>query len=589
MENSTKSNTELKYDQNLGQYTSVPISNEGTDTTIRGYSFNNDSHDVSIMLDNGVQQLVINPQAIIYLKIDDTLSRWYISGELVTEFHFDVIENGSKVIKDNQTTNNFVFRNDGFDFLKIKIKATDPVKQDVDGFSYSDLPQHDLEINIWASIYDIQDLHLDPISDTVSSLVRYKKFFFKDYRHQKMSTTIAEYSTALSEKNINVPSTSLDSARALPTGEIISELIQSLDIDAALKKTAYEVNNLASDDSDESGWDRGGTNLFVTAAAQQTVAELLDYVLDRHVSCINAQVDTSVNVSNTGGALYQTSNNLSTGVINDICILSISRGPAYGDYGYFTLKPLSTYFKQAGKEQTGKLLYEHLFLQTLQGDGNSPATTGYLSPASQTGSGKILNNISIEGRNVIKNYKFVDVSPDTNSNTLVSRPICSYNFSEGVYTINIESNTVEIARNFISTQYISHLHTGAGEDVDKFLINFNKDKTQKRNIQLVSSVYSGQPMQQFEGVHHIIYNCVFQNTCINFDIIGQTYRVPGTFISIDRPSGSDITSTFDTRFCGQWFVIKVIHHFTQAQYYNNITAVRVHRYTKTSVPLNDSF
>ena len=127
-----------------------------------------------------------------------------------------------------------------------------------------------------------------------------------------------------------------------------------------------------------------------------------------------------------------------------------------------------------------------------------------------------------------------------------------------------------------------------GEREEKFLINVNKDKIVKKNIDYVFSLYNGEQRKQLaDGIHHLLYNGVFQNACINFDVPGQTFREPGTFIGIDRRGGSDLTSSFDTRFCGQWFVIKVVHYFTNSTYLTNITAVRIHRHTPLAVKFPD--
>lgn len=861
---------------------------DGSKFKVEQYSFNNAPHEVTMYLDNGTQQLGLNPQAIVYLNIDDSLSKWYITGELVIEYSYEHVENGALFAKD---LDNYVFRNDGFDFLKITITPTDPVlwnsnnskhNATSDSFHYADLPQEKLELNLWLSIYDIEDLETPVDGDMLKTIVRYKKFYFRDYRYQKMVTTVPEYSTALSPELASVPTTAPDEARSLSTGKILHEIIKKLDVDDDLKQTALEA-------SKPGDWDEGGTALFVTTGAAENMAELVDYVLDKHIAKEGKEYPTSggnrqilsdavftpgaggvggmmgtgmpmgsgtdttamsgasgtmtsgasgdggagvtkdgissgalmyamrMGASETGAGVYKANqvvgpgsaigdpalavgysynsysgitgkheswgagtrhtldqvralgnevmsnpkfspNKMDVGYfqcnadearygiknygsyedqvtslarhvqnqmnknpamaqainsgnysavdgmnggapipgwkitkansnsyegymqrkrqiegrlknefggdpwammkaingelpstpsaeelakgakvsggsgggyngpaaaggggggagtaaaggapggsssayvdipkstsIHDVCLLTLERGPKKGSYGYFTLKPISKYFEGAGKSENspGDLQYEHFYLQTPTGAGVNAAKAGYLAPikdkASSTASE--LKDLAIGGRATIKNYKFVDVAADFNSRDFKSRVICSFDFKQRIYSMNFESSNVELARKFMAEHYIDNVFTGSGDKEEKFLLNINKDKKNKKNVQYVSSLYGGSQKQQLiDGIHHLLYNGVFQNACINFDILGQTFREPGTFIGIDRPMGSDLQSTFDTRFCGQWFIIKVIHHFTRSAYFNNITAVRVHRHTPLEVKFTD--
>jgi hypothetical protein len=179
----------------------------------------------------------------------------------------------------------------------------------------------------------------------------------------------------------------------------------------------------------------------------------------------------------------------------------------------------------------------------------------------------------------IKNYKFVDISAEFNAQEFVSRPVHTFNMKTRNYKVNYESHTVEMARKFIAEHYIKELFSEGGDDEEKFLVNINKDKKEKKNLR---PVYTFLPddsnVNQTLGIHKLLKSGIFQNACINFDIPGETYREPGTFAAIEKLEGGRPDSTFDTRFYGQWFIIKVLHYFTESEYYNNITAVKIHRH-----------
>jgi hypothetical protein len=255
------------------------LNNENSDSKGTGasdvqhqYSLNNYPYDIKIELDNGTHKMLINPQTIVYLKIDDSLSKWDFSGEIVVGFNFDTIENNGEP--------RFIFRNDGFDFLKIYIKPTDPEKvssTDADSEKiFSKIPQHLLAINLWASIVHIEDLNSPYADDATQHTAKYKRFVFRDYRYQKMSTSYLEYSTAMSPSLNSNSDVVPDEARAIPTSDILDEVIKLTDIDERLKKVAKDVK------PDE--WDASGGKFFYTTGSQETILDTINTVLEHHIS-----------------------------------------------------------------------------------------------------------------------------------------------------------------------------------------------------------------------------------------------------------------------------------------------------------------
>ena len=81
----------------------------------------------------------------------------------------------------------------------------------------------------------------------------------------------------------------------------------------------------------------------------------------------------------------------------------------------------------------------------------------------------------------------------------------------------------------------------------------------------------------------MLYVGVFQNACINFRTLGLTNREPGRFIAIDRTEGVE-SGSFEDKFFGQWFIVNVKHVFETEIYYNDITAIKIHRFD--TLPLN---
>lgn len=262
--------TELSQNSKLDKDTSNS-SDSSMEDVQHEYPFNNIPYDIKLELDNGVHKMVLNPQSIISLTIEDSLSKWDFSGELVVEFNYDIIENNGEP--------RYIFRNDGFDFLKIYIKPTDAVKINKSTEKkeiFSKIPQHLLAINLWASIVHIEDLNSPYAGDALEHTAKFKRFIFKDYRSQKMSTAYLEYSTAMSPSLNSNSDVVPDEARSIPTGDILAEVIKLTDIDERLKKVAKDVK--------PEEWDNGGGKMFFTTGAEQTIMDTLDIITDRHIS-----------------------------------------------------------------------------------------------------------------------------------------------------------------------------------------------------------------------------------------------------------------------------------------------------------------
>jgi len=589
-------------DTSLNQHTVTPKANgsEG-DFIVKNFPFNNYPYNIGIVLDNGTQKIGLSPQTIVYLSIDDSLSKWYTTGEMVVKYTYETIENAALISSNGKAFNSYTFRNDGFDFLKISIKPIDPEKTSGSNtskkntVSYRDMDQATIHLNFWFSIYHIEDLNSPQESDTSKNYIKYKKFYFRDYRFQKMSTQISEYSTALSPTLQGQPSVVPDSARSIKTGDILDEIIKLTEIDDKLKKVAKDVN--------PEQWDKGGAALYYTAGTGTSIADSVDYIVERHIAEEGTTYPTLDNTANnTSTAVSMGLNNPTppaganiplnfqvsgsgSAKIHDVCIFSVNRGPTEQDYGYFTIQPLNKFFKNAGKGEPKELQLEHFFIATPEGKGIG--TGANFAPSGPSTKGKI-KDVTLHGQAAIKNYKFVDVSPQFNASEFVPYVVHSFDFKARNYRIDYESHTTELARKFIGEHYIGEIMTGEGSVDEKFLLNINKDKTEHKNMKPVFSMYGeSNELQLTDGIHRLLYSGLFQNACINFDTQGQTYREPGTFIGIDRHSGGNKESTFDTRFFGQWFVIKVVHYFTASEYYNNITAVKLHRHVASKLKFVD--
>ena len=166
----------------------------------------------------------------------------------------------------------------------------------------------------------------------------------------------------------------------------------------------------------------------------------------------------------------------------------------------------------------------------------------------------------------------------TNTTQFASTPVYSFDFKNRTFNTEFKNNTVLTARNFMSEKYIKEVYKSNKTSLDKlFLINIDQDKKNK-NIKPAFSLHGDNPViRQHAGLHKLLYIGLFQNAAINFRTLGLSFREPGRFIAIDRTEGVE-GGTYEDKFYGQWFIINIKHIFESEFYYNDITAIKIHRF-----------
>ena len=353
-----------------------------------------------------------------------------------------------------------------------------------------------------------------------------------------MITDIMEYSTAKS--NVD---------QKLETGKAMKEIIEK-SLEGLDSTDGVPVND------DE--WEDGSSKIFYTTPTQTNSYESLMYIYDKH---------TSEKTLDSGGA----------DKVYDFSLLIKERGPEATDIGRLTLKPVSTFFEKAGKdtENPGEYQIEHFFLQAY--GRNTDKTLGHRAPIIDGASDKI--DFKSVKYGTINSYRFVDMSPTMNFEEFCTSPVYSFDFKNRIYRVEFQNNSVKTARKLIAEKYIKEVYTG-GTGEDLFLTTLDKDKEVNRNIKPVFSLYGDQEdagLRQTSGLQKLLYVGLFQNACIHFKTLGLSFREPGRFIGIDKTEGVD-SGDFQDKFYGQWFVINVRHVFESELYYNEITAVKVHRF-----------
>lgn len=532
--------------------------------------FNELEYEVSIFLDNNEEsvpsrQYSINPNAIVNLNIEETLADWVTRGTMTIYQSFDNIENKSETAGEVPDNTTYTFKNDGTDILNIKIFPK------LDNLNYEVDRKH-WELVYKFAIYDVEDIDLPPgAQNAASSATKCKKFYFWDRWYQTMITDVLEYSSATSENNSETagPGPYTDEQRALPTGIIMKDIIEKAILDNS-KFNDLKHDRVAGGSDDD--WDEGASKMFFTAPAFATAYDCLMYVYSRHVS--------TTKQSTTGAGGPRGSNRI-TGSLNDFCILTKERGPEEGDEGYLSLRPMSEYFEKAGKSSPGEFQIERFLVQGYAPDEQKPKVKR--SPTLDE------QNMQIDTKlgqySLISSYRFVDIAPVTDATYFRTTPVHSFDFSKRLYNIEFKNNSAETARDFMVKQYVSKVLTDKSSSKEgNFLLTLNENKENNRNVVPVFSLFGSEfelQNRQADGLQKILKTGVFQNSCINFRTLGSTNREAGRFIAIDRDDEID-DNDFNNKFFGQWFIINVSHIFEGGIYYNDITAVKLHRFKPAS-------
>jgi hypothetical protein len=502
---------------------------------ISEYAFNNHLHEIEIYILNESGTYGISPTSILSLNLENSLSNWVVNGDLTVLYSNELGE---------YLNGNFAFRNDGNDLLRLRII---PKNQKLPGqYNSLNLDKKVWELNYIFSIYNVEDTTPQTGGNSTSQVLKkYRKFYFWDVRYQKMITKSIEYSTATSDRNpySKSASTTSDETRSLDTDLAMHDIInKALGYDPLLSKTGLEQDP-------KNSWEKGATKLFYTSPAACNSFEDLMYIYGRHTSSSSP---------------------------DDFSILDIERGN--GDLGYFSLRSLSKYFEKAGSSSTapGEYQLEHFYLQS-----NTKKKTGigtYRAPRSNAIANR---DLTFRDYSYIIKYEFVDISPIVHSKAFVTTPVYSFDFAQRQYNVEFKNNSVSRAEDFFNQHYINYLFKRGNTSGNNFLLKTDDlDKQNNYNINPVYSLYGSSADVQSrnpDGLHNLLRTGLFQNTCISFTVPGLTMREPGKFIAIDRPEGS-MDGSFDDKLCGQWFVINVIHTFSNGAYYNNITAIKIHRF-----------
>lgn len=483
-------------------------------------------------------EVILNPQAVLQLVIEDELLFWPIRGFFIYENPMEMFERKptneeimitglpSAVSTGLKNLEPYKFRNDGNDFLDITIR---PINEEGKDNTLTHIPPEIWEIRYKCVIYDKDDL---PGPDLTRKV---KKFYFWDADYQKMLEKSISWSTATSKINPStlVPnyqaSLATDEQRKMPTGLAIKSILQDMNLSV-----------------DETNFDVGSTKIFYTAPHTHNVWDNLEYILNQHISSKNHNNDRV-----------------------DLCLFDKDRFTQK-----FELMPMSKYFENAGHQTyvPGKYQIEHLFFEDMGAPRFNPLKSPILMTLTTDKDVKISQ---------IKNYSFVDMAAGDNTEKMSTSPVYTYDFKTKTFGINFKYSNIQYLEESIKTNYIKDKVLSKGEYP---LLTLNTNKLQNTKINPIFSVRNDVAAVQAKGLGKLLYDSLFLNQCLHFDVQGATMRRSGRFVAIDRQTFSD--NNLDYKLCGQWFMTKIHHNFINDMYMNEVIAIKIHSYDNLNLKPN---
>jgi hypothetical protein len=513
------------------------------------FIFNEQEYKFDIYLDNSGnaqgdarKRFYINPQSILNLSISDELHDWAAEGSMTFLFRHTLEEVdmgvGGQQARD---VTEFVFRNDGFDLLRI-FAVPNTKNTDTPGSLNVDPSDPKWQLSYLFAISRIEDVSevITEIPEGVTAL----RLEFKDIRYRLLANANIHYSSA--ESQYGRPDETRENYPVIPTGAAIQEIYNKV-----VSNEEYGGN---IEFYEISQWDPGRSEIFYTSPAGYSALDDIEYLHSHHVS--------SASLKGVEGDL------------GDVALLHTNKPSNSEHLEPICLTPLQEFFKKAGNslESPGELQLEHFFTtkkstyEKLTNDFKAPITSALVDD----------RDFKSAKYGQIVSYSIADMYGEINSEMMVTHPIHSVDVGTRTFKVRYKNNDVITARKAIVETYISQLYK-KGDGDGLYIPRIHQ--TKKSHCVFPSFTLNGdsEPLIYRKGILQLIELGVFQNTCIVFNTLGLSMRASGTFIGIDSIDGS-VGSERANVLYGQWFVVKVDHIFEAGKYLNNIYAIKLHKF-----------
>lgn len=444
--------------------------------------------------------------------------------ELVIEDNIYSVFNSGYLIVDNTYLLSYRFNSKTRDLLHVRIK---PVPN-------SD-KQNTLNDDVFAleHVFEIYDQDEVVGSNQTS---KFKILHFRDVREQLLDEVNRSWSTADVLKasvgfNINTSQLS-DASRAAKTGDSLKWLL----------KTSLEAFNPKFADD----WDIGLTDYFYSSPSEFTMMDDVERLLDQHVSA-------------------------STG---DRCILKYNRANT------FELRSFADHFKRSVDKQQklpGDFTIDIFPIASVAGPYNKEAPHEFNKLPKRSRPERYSYDLAFGVDRFLDmiQYGYCDLA-SLDSQYISSRAVHSYYPDEGKFYIDMKNTgTKEMAK---QAQKLYADSMGSGKSKLLFPSSDRKDA----NL-IFHNVFGADNNAErlSRGQSDVMRDLIYMNNSINFYCDGNTARRSARFFTVT----TQVTlqdSNFEKIINGEWFITRVVHHFTGKGYSNDISAVKTYTYEELS-------
>jgi len=369
------------------------------------------------------------------------------------------------------------------------------------------------------AIYDFEDIK------TNSNVEKYKKIFFWDLDYQLMM-----------DRNLAWASTGAKDFKEKKKLELfsMSNYERGLSGDKLLRYFIEDVCGY-KERIDDDKWQKCApeNKIFYVSPSQNYLDDDLDEILSKCVSDDSGDYGTM--------------------------IFKKERTASKKKNGKFTFQSLKNYFEKAKPDQ---YFIENFYLQ---------------SPGTQIMPSRSPDANDDRNQSIILSYQYAQAAGIDNSKAYQISPQSFYSHGSGQFNWDATWNTPSVSKSHVANEMVDKLKK-KGDSAELTLATLNNWKKQDSFTQ--SPSYNGSTNRfgrLASGRNKIIESMLLLNDTLTFDVRGLTKRESGRFVGVDMIAGiADVD--FDNRLCGQWFVLSATHLFTQSDYVNTISCVKIHTY-----------
>lgn len=219
---------------------------------------NDVQYTLNIRLENADGNIMLPSDIFYELYLEESFGSWPVKGYLVFNNAFEQLERYQTNPK-KKNTELFNFRMDGSDIISIELVPQLRADSSRSKGNLKNFPVDDMNITLYLSIYDSEDLSQSDISH------KYKKLYFHDYTYNEAIGSNQRVSCGEYLAKTGVDATVLSNTdREVLTGDLLKYICTD--------KLHVKIS--------EDDWDSGANKILFTSNTTDTIYDNIEYILN---------------------------------------------------------------------------------------------------------------------------------------------------------------------------------------------------------------------------------------------------------------------------------------------------------------------